>query len=1051
MILTKQKIDKIDIDFIIAEKVRKSEISEVLFIVPTKRKIRYLTRELISLSPGKSASGLIIETIGSFSEKLLTEIEGKVDLISEEAAILLLNHSFKRVKLKYFSQYKDQIPFGTLERVKNVISEYKRHGIIPERLKEEAANLSGSDKLKALDIAEVFEDYQNTLRRNNFLETGDIYSLLNSKEKKLFNDAFSFIYPNAQFILVNGFDEFTMPEIEIINSASEVTEVDLYVSFDYYKYNPAVFSHLDSCHDRFLSKGFKEVKDISQATQSKFINIVRENLSIKSPEKKVISFRDSITQIDALSREEEVELIAKEIKKILLNDKVEPEKICIVFNLIGNYSAIIRDRFRVYGIPFNLTDRFSLSTSPPVKALLGLLEILENDFYFKNIFRAFGGGFMGTLAVDISNLLKSSAELKIVSGFDNWLNRLRAAITELSSQNEYTKNNEEKIQSYKTAISDIEKISSQLNPFSQKLTPIEFCENILSLIYSLDFPVNLLNAPSEVVENDSIAFNSFIRVIDEITNLLKLEYGEEEKFSLHFYLNQLRTTSTFTRYNIPEKPGYGVQITTLNEIRGLNFDYLFIGGLNDGDLPTRFTPEIFFSGSFAREEVRHQVEQRYLFYQALCTWKKKLYLSFPQTDDKRDLVQSSFLLDFNSVFETKEISRKDFKDEIYSKEELLELLGKISADQRKEFKLPEEINISDIKRSIEIDKKRIEEPFGESEFTGFISEDIPDELKNKLSQISEGEFSATQLENYAKCPYKYFVENVLKLETITEPVEELEAFEYGSLIHTILYEFYTKLKEKDIVLFNCTDDEFTVAEDLLFKIAEKRFDELNLNAELSFYEREKLLGINGRRTQSLLYKFLGEERKNNGGYIPSFFELSFGKVKHSEKFSKKFKEGVKAGKVKLKGKIDRIDINEEEKTLKVIDYKLGGTKPSAEDLSTGISLQLPLYLFAAKELIKKELEQEYKPAGAEIFSLKYDEKDFGRKSISLKPGRKKVENPEEEIVAAEEMIKVCLEMVNKFTEDISCGIFHLSELKNREAKVCRFCDFKRICRIQEVD
>ncbi|MCU0406865.1 MAG: hypothetical protein MUE64_07840, partial [Ignavibacteriaceae bacterium] len=65
----------------------------------------------------------------------------------------------------------------------------------------------------------------------------------------------------------------------------------------------------------------------------------------------------------------------------------------------------------------------------------------------------------------------------------------------------------------------------------------------------------------------------------------------------------------------------------MNEIRGLNFDYLFIGGLNDGDLPTRFTPEIFFSGSFAREEVQHQVEQRYLFYQALCTWKKKLYLS----------------------------------------------------------------------------------------------------------------------------------------------------------------------------------------------------------------------------------------------------------------------------------------------------------------------------------------------------------------------------------------------------------------------------------------
>jgi ATP-dependent helicase/nuclease subunit B len=1053
MILTKQKIDRFDIDFLINDKLSKNAISEVLIIVPTKRKIRYLTRELISLSPGKSLSGLKIETIGSFAEKLLTEIEGRVNLISEEAAVLLLNHSFNRVKLKYFSQYKNQIPFGTLERVKNVISEYKRHGISSERLKKEAENLSGSEKLKAFDIAYVYDDYQRTLLGNNFRETGDVYSSLNNKNRILFNEAFNFIYHDAQFVLVNGFDEFTAPEVEIINSASEVNGIKLFVAFDYYKYNTAVFSHLNSCHDRLEAKGFKEVKDISPTTQSKFLNIIREKLSIKSLEKKETSFRDFITQIDASSREEEIELIAKEIKKLLLNDKVEPGQICIVFNLIGNYSATIRDRFNVYGIPFNLTDRFSLSASLPVKTILGLLEILENDFYFKNIFRAFSGGLLDSIGIDISNLLKASVELKVVSGFDNWISKLSSKISELDMPDEDRGNSEIKIRSYKMAIKDLNKIAALLEPFRNKLTPGEFKENILSLVYKLDLPGSLLKAPSEIVENDSIALNAFINVIDEVTNLFRLENGSEAKFPLHFYLNQLRTTATFTRYNIPEKPGYGVQITTLNEIRGLSFDYLFIGGLNDGDLPTRFTPEIFFSGSFAREEVQHQVEQRYLFYQALCTWEKKLYLSYPQTDGKRELVQSNFLRDFNLLFDTKKLNKDDFKDEIFSKEELLELLGRLSSEQRKELKFPDEVNIdiNGINRAIEIDKMRMEEPFGESEFTGFVSKDISEEIKNKLSQISEGEFSATQLENYAKCPYKYFVENVLGLETIAEPMEELEAFEYGSLINSILYEFYTKLKEKGIVLSNCNEEEFKSAETLLFKIAERRFDELNLNPEFSFYEREKLLGINGRRAQSLLYKFLEEERKNDSGYIPSFFELSFGKVKHEEKFSKKLEVGVSTGRVKLKGKIDRIDINESEKTLKVLDYKLGGTKPTAEELATGISLQLPLYLFAAKELIKKELGTEYKPADAQIFSLKYNVKDFGKKSISLKGRRSKSENIGEAIDAAEEMIKICLEMVNKFTTEISQGKFHLSTLKNRETIVCWFCDFKRICRIQEVD
>ncbi len=47
-----------------------------------------------------------------------------------------------------------------------------------------------------------------------------------------------------------------------------------------------------------------------------------------------------------------------------------------------------------------------------------------------------------------------------------------------------------------------------------------------------------------------------------------------------------------------------------------------------------------------------------------------------------------------------------------------------------------------------------------------------------------------------------------------------------------------------------------------------------------------------------------------------------------------------------------------------------------------LSLQLPLYLFAAKELIKNELNREYQPADAQIFSLKFNEKDFGKKTIA---------------------------------------------------------------------
>jgi len=201
---------------------------------------------------------------------------------------------------------------------------------------------------------------------------------------------------------------------------------------------------------------------------------------------------------------------------------------------------------------------------------------------------------------------------------------------------------------------------------------------------------------------------------------------------------------------------------------------------------------------------------------------------------------------------------------------------------------------------------------------------------------------------------------------------------------------------------------------------------------------------------SILYKFLQEERNNNDDYIPYLFELGFGSIRTDNSEQISHKKEIKIGEIKLRGKIDRIDVNPGEKTLKVLDYKLSGASPTAEDLKTGLSLQLPLYLFAAKELISAHLKDDFKPAGAEIFSLKYSEKDFGIKSIS--PKRKgKNESADIQIQNAEEMIKICIEMINNYVSDISQGKFNLSLLNNRESKICRYCDFKKVCRIQDVN
>ena len=1038
MIFTKNSAEQSDIEQLLSAKINASKLNELLLVVPTNRKVRYLRKELISLSPGGICGTMNLATIGTLSQHLFFgNKEFRDEILSEAAAAVLLKQSFREVELKYFSNYKKNIPSGTLERIKNVISQYKRLGISAERLNEEAQILSGSEKLKALDISLIYARYSIKINELKLFEIGDVYFNLNNLPQEEFHSAFRKLYPDVNLIIIQGFDEFTSPEIEIINTVSGIKEIPLFLELDYSSNNPLIFRHLESTFSKMITKRFIPYTT-EENEKIQFRKIVREKLFLNKKDK-YNNFQSSVFEIRAADKEKEVDLIAKEIKEIIYNNNARPQDICVVFNLISSYSQIVRDRFAMHGIPFNLTDRLSLKTSVPVISVLNLFEILENDFYYNNIFRAFSGDLLNTGNLDVSNLRSTAVNLKIISGYKNWIDTLEFALLKSEAMPQEGFNFEKKI--YKKALTDIRYIYKLLSPFDKDLSAKEFESAFLKIIESLGIYKKLVNRSFSLEENIK-SFNLFMETAREILYLIQLEYGDA-KFPLKYFLSNIKTAVNSSRYNIREKPGYGVLVTNLNEIRGLEFDYLFIGGMTDGMLPTRYSPEIFFSGSFFKYEEHHTAEERYHFYQSLCSWQKRLYLSYPAIDGNKELSRSIFLNEFESLFEVTKLDESNYNDSIYSKEEMLVSFGKnYNSDPHLLFKgeIPTDINFSELKESILNDQKRIEQLMLPPE------QQIPlsnENLKNKLSE----EFSVTQLETYAKCPYKYFAERILKLKPLEDPEEEVEGQELGSLLHAILYEFYTELKKKNIILSNSDDQQFLIAEELIFTIALKMVNAVGFKSPYSFFEKEKILGIQGNRKNSILHKFLLTEKENNDGFIPEFFEVAFGNINSKYDNPGNPRVDISTGSVKVRGKIDRIDVNHKEMTFKVVDYKLGGKKPSADDLLNGISLQLPLYMYAAKEIIKKQLQKDYAPAGAEIYSLKYKEGDFGKFPINI--SNKKLPVPEGSSVN-DELIKITLAAIEKYVKQIGEGKFNLSVLKNRENVVCRYCGFKSVCRIQEI-
>ena len=73
----------------------------------------------------------------------------------------------------------------------------------------EAVSLKGIEKIKAEDIADVYEKYAVKCKELNVREIGDIYRELIQITSEDFNNRFRGLYPDVNLIIINGFDEFT--------------------------------------------------------------------------------------------------------------------------------------------------------------------------------------------------------------------------------------------------------------------------------------------------------------------------------------------------------------------------------------------------------------------------------------------------------------------------------------------------------------------------------------------------------------------------------------------------------------------------------------------------------------------------------------------------------------------------------------------------------------------------------------------------------------------------------------------------------------------------
>jgi ATP-dependent helicase/nuclease subunit B len=181
--------------------------------------------------------------------------------------------------------------------------------------------------------------------------------------------------------------------------------------------------------------------------------------------------------------------------------------------------------------------------------------------------------------------------------------------------------------------------------------------------------------------------------------------------------------------------------------------------------------------------------------------------------------------------------------------------------------------------------------------------------------------AATRLEAFAKCPFAYFMNYVLR----ARPRKQYEVLpaDLGSLFHDVIADFtkqagdFNLPREKVNFMINELIDGLELEDSIFHGTARNK------------YILEKV-----RRVAAASCYALCQQMRNNE-YKPVMVEHEI----HA-------KIPIANGKtLALTGRVDRVDISDLEK-IKIIDYKTGSTKFSQKDALLGVQLQLPLYMNA---------------------------------------------------------------------------------------------------------
>ena len=551
---------------LINEGVRPQNILAITFTNKAAREMR----ERVDNSIGDEADKIFIGTFHSLGLKILRE---NADVIGYSRNITILDrddvNSLIKKFLKDLNLSSEQYP---VKYILNKISFAKNEGLTPEQYEKFMKGPLDEAVIK------VYKKYVSTLKRNNSVDFDDLL-ILPLEIFRQSDEVLEKYMEHYQYILVDEYQDTNMVQYEFCKMLAS-KYLNLFVVGDMdqsiYAFRFANYMNVMNFEKDYpmsktiiLDENYRSTTNILDAANS----VIKHNTERK--EKNLWSSNgegEKIKYIRCDGELEEAKTVVSETKKLISNGE-SPKEIAVLYRTNGQ-SRVIEEAFLKEGIPFKIVGSYFFYNRKEIKDLIAYLHLIYNKNDDVSLERVINVPKRGIGAKTIDKL-RTEASISDVSMFDV-----------ISSGKELE---------FKNLIITLTEESKDTN-----------------LSGLVDLILDKSGIRKELEESNTLESEIRLENLEEFKSIT-LAFEERGIYNLDEFLENISLVSDMKEY---ENQDNGVTLMTLHSAKGLEFNNVFLVGLEEG----------IFPHSRSYESPSELEEERRLCYVGITRARKKLFL-----------------------------------------------------------------------------------------------------------------------------------------------------------------------------------------------------------------------------------------------------------------------------------------------------------------------------------------------------------------------------------------------------------------------------------------